>query len=277
MAALATGTIAVALLLVATVYLATRNVETATARWGGGVHMVVYLDEGTPAERAHAIGAALDGLAAVEHVEYVAPEAALERLRGFLGEQDELAAGIEVGMLPASLEVTLGAGIKDVAAAHPIIDRLENTPGVEEVEFLGEWVEQLTTLTVALRRAAWFLLLLVGLACIYIVATTLRLSAQLHRSEAAALDLLGASRGFVRAPIIAEGILQGVMGAMIAAGLLWLMFRATAPAIAEALPAAFGPMGPAFLPVADIALLIGMGAGCGLIGSWLASGRRALA
>ena len=123
----------------------------------------------------------------------------------------------------------------------------------------------------------WPLLLLVGLACIYIVATTLRLSAQLHRGEAAALDLMGASRGFVRAPIIAEGILQGVFGAAIAAGLLWLMFRATAPAIAEALPTAFGPTGPAFLPAVDIVLLIGVGAGCGLIGSWLASGRRALA
>lgn len=275
--ALAIGVIAIALFLVAMVYLAARNIESVTQRWGGGVQMVVYLDQGTSTDRAEGIASVLRGLEAVERVEYVPPTAALDRLRGFLGEHDQLIAGIEPGMLPASLEVTLGEGIKDVAAAHPLIARLESTPGVEEVEFLGEWVEQLTSLTAGLRYAGWFLLGLVALACIYIVATTLGLSLQSRRGEVATLELLGASRPFVRAPLLLEGVMQGALGAGLAVLLLWLLYRGTADALASVLGTAFGAGGPVFLPAGDLVLLIGVGAGLGLVGSWLATGRRALA
>jgi cell division transport system permease protein len=277
--ALATGAISVALLLVGGVYLAARNVELATARWGRGVQMVVYLEEGISAERAERIGGALLDVPAVEKVEQVSPEAAFERLRGALGDHDEIIAGIEVGMLPASIEVTLREGVSDVVAGHSMVERLQATPGVEEVEFLGGWVSRLTALTVALRYAFWFLFALVGLACAYTIAATLRLSMQARdrEVESETFELLGASGRFVRGPMVVEGALQGAAGAVAAAGLLWLLFRATSDAIGMALASSIGAVEPVFLSVSDVAILIAVGAAFGFVGSWMASGRRAFA
>jgi len=276
-AAFATGAIAVALMLVGAVYLAARNVESATSKWGHGVQMVVYLEEGVTEERAALIAQALVVVPAVEKVEHVSSEVALERLQSSLGEHDELVAGIEEGMLPASLEVTLREGLKEVANAHPLVARLRATAGVEEVEFLGEWVDKLTALNASLRYAGWFVFALVALACIYTVATTLRLSVQTREREMQTLELLGASAPFVRVPLIVEGALQGAAGAAAAAGLLWLLFRSTSEAIRHALASSIGAIEPTFLVASEIAIFVAVGAAFGLVGSWMATGRRAMA
>jgi cell division transport system permease protein len=275
--ALAVGAIAVALMLLGTVRLASRNVDSSTAHWRSGVQMIVYLEDGTDGARARQIQSALEQLDAVASTEYVAKEQALDRLRASLGEHDELASGVEPAMLPASIEVSLVAGVKDVAAAHPVIKRLENVRGVEEVEFLGEWVDRMTALTGALRYAAWFITMLVGLACCYIVFATLRLSMARRRREVETLELLGATRRYVRAPMILEGALQGAAGALVAVGMLWILFRFTAGEVSTTLDQVFGGVEIIFLPASDVALVVGVGAAFGVLGSWLATGQRALA
>jgi len=276
-AALVTGSIAVSLFLVGAVYLAARNVESATSKWGHGVQMVVYLEDGVSDERAERIAGALSEVSAVEKVEHVSSAVAFERLQESLGEHEELVNGVEESMLPASLEVTLREGLKEVASVHPMVARLRATEGVEDVEFLGTWVDKLTTLHASLRYAGWFLFVLVGFACIYTVTTTLRSSVQTRHREMETLALLGAPERFVRGPLILEGVLQGAAGAAIAAGVLWLLFRSTSEAIERALASSVGAVDATFLPGPEIAAFVAIGAGFGLIGSWLATGRRAVA
>ena len=60
-----------------------------------------------------------------------------------LGEHRELLAGVETGYLPASLEVQLAEGVRDVAALSPLVARLRSTAGVEEVErSYDAWAER---------------------------------------------------------------------------------------------------------------------------------------
>ncbi len=276
-AALVTGTIAVSLFLVGAVYLAARNVESATGKWGHGVQMVVYLEEGVTDEHAQRIASVLTQVPAVEKVTEVSSKEAFERLQSSLGDHDELIAGVEEGMLPASLEVTLREGLKEVARAHPLVERLRATAGVEEVEFLGDWVDKLTSLNASLRYAGWFLFALVGLVCVYTVTTTLRSSVRARKREMETLALLGASERFVRGPMILEGVLQGAAGAALAAAMLWLLFRSTSEAVERAFANTVGAVDATFLPGAQIVAFVAIGAGFGLLGSWLATGRRAVA
>lgn len=271
------GAVAVGLVLVGVVRLAGSNLESATARWGSGVQMVVYLEDGTPPERVDRIVEALEQLPAVSGTHYVSEDEAMDRLRESLGEQDELVAGIETDMLPASIEISLRDGVRDVAAAHPVVERLENVPGVEEVEFPGAWVDRMTSLSSSLSHAAWFVLLLVAFAAASMVLAALRLTLAGRRREVATLELLGASRRFVRAPMLVEGVLQGVAGAVVSLAVLWTLFRVTSEPVGGALGAAFGEFQVSFLPAADLLGVVALGAALGLVGSWLASGQRAIA
>src|SRR5687767_12158473 len=137
---LSTGAIGVSLLLVGLVGLAAANVSRLIARWDRGVSMIVYLEDDVTPERARAIGEILAQVHAIERVDYIPSDMAHRRLQETLGARHELLDGVEVGFLPASLEVKLAGGVRGVAAASPVIERLRRTAGVEEVEFLGDWV-----------------------------------------------------------------------------------------------------------------------------------------
>lgn len=272
--ALATAAIAAALLLAGVARLAAHNADRLTQRWAGGVHMVVYLDANATDQHAATITDVLMDLPAVERVRYVPREQALEHLREALGERDEIIEGIEVGMLPASLEVTLAEGVKDVAAAHPVVDRLTATAGVEEVEFLGEWVDDLTLFLGGVRGAGSALFVFVTLACIAIIWASMRLGIRRRSREAEIVELCGGTSRFLRGPMMIEGSVVGAVAAGVAALLLWMLFRSIAPGVESTL-SAFGNSELAFLPARDIGIAIAVGTGLGAFGALLAGGRRA--
>lgn len=269
MAAAVTGAIAVAFLLVGLVHLVAHNVEAMTARWGGTTHMVVYMESGATLAQTGHIASVLQRLPAVERVEQVPPEAALDRLRQSLGEHEDLLEGLGQDMLPASIEVTLGAGIKDVVKAHPIIERLEATVGVEEVVFVGDWADKLSVLVAGLRYGVWCFFAFMGCACLYLVATTIRLRAQARRREAEIMSLIGASSRFIRGPLVVEGMLQGALGALVAMCSLWMLFDAGAGAVRATLYEALGSAQVSFMPLGHLACFVAAGAALGLIGSWM--------
>jgi cell division transport system permease protein len=270
--ALAVGAMATSLLLVALLVLCARNVAAATASWGGGVQMIVYLDDTATADRAAAIADALRTSPAIERIDYIPSAAAESRLRESLGAHAELLDGVEAGMFPGSLEIALVPGVRDVAAIHPLIERLGETAGVESVELLDDWVGKLAAVLTAVRLAALLIGIVAALACIYVAQSSLRLALQARRQEHAVARALGASAAFVRGPLLVEGALLGGLGALLAAALLWIVFRAGAVAIEQALAAAFGSFQVTFLPTRDLALLLGAGAVLGGVGGTLAGG-----
>jgi cell division transport system permease protein len=272
---LATGAIAVSLMLVGVVYLAQRNVAKLTGTWGGGVQMVVYLDDDVSPERAREIARILAGVDAVERVDYVPPDVAHARLAESLGERKDLLDGVELGYLPASLEVSLHGGVRDVAAMSPLVDRLRRTPGVEEVEFLSDWVDRLAALLRSLRLAAVALAILVAGACVYVIAGTIKLGVYARKDELEVLKLVGATDRFVKAPLLLEGALQGALGAAAAVGLLFALFKLGAPALERMLEGAVGGVSITFLPGVEAAVVVAAGAAIGVMGSWIAIGRYA--
>ena len=228
--------------------------------------MIVYLEEGTDAEHGEAIATALGSLEAVEDARYVPPDEAMKHLHASLGQHDELLQGIEAGFLPASVEVGLVAGVRDLVSAHPIIERLEATPGVEEVEFLGNWVDDFTAIIGRVQRGGSYLVLIVALLGVFTVAATMRVSATSRASEQRVLSRMGATGVLSRGPTLIEGALQGLLGGVIALLALWLIYRTGAPILASALSISVEFI---FLNGRDLAQLTFFGLSLGIVGGLL--------
>jgi cell division transport system permease protein len=269
----AIGTIAVALMFVCMTRLASENVARLTAGWGRGAHMIVYLEDDLAPARARQIADSLSRLPDVERVEAVESKEAYARLKKSLGDRGELLNGVEETMLPSSLEVTLKEGVPAIARTHPAFEKLSHMQGVEEVELMGDWVERVSALERLLRAAGLLLGLLVGAACLYIVASTIRLGVFARRDEIEILKLVGATDGFIKAPFLVEGICQGVAGAALAMALLYALYRWAAPWVEHTLGSALCAAPISFLPVGEVAIALCIGGTLGLVGSWLAVGR----
>ena len=269
----AVGTIALSLLLVGVVELGALNLSRLAAGWGRGVQMTVYLEDDATPERARQIAGALTKLPGVMAVKNVSAHEAWERLKRAMSERAELLGGVEEGFLPASIEVTLKPGVVEMLRAHPAFEKLRRTAGVEDVELMGDWAGRLRAVQSLVDGAAWAVGLLVFCACLYIVGSTIRLGVFARRDEIEIWKLVGATDGFVKAPFLVEGALQGILGAGLAVTLLYGFYRLAAPRVEAVLGGwlAAGPLGFFTPPQIGIALVAGML--LGLAGSSLALGR----
>jgi cell division transport system permease protein len=104
--------------------------------------------------------------------------------------------------------------------AAALVTQLAALPGVADVRHDREWLARVGTGLDTLRVAAFFLAALMGAAAALTVATVVRLGLHARRDEIEIMDLVGAPMLFIRGPFVAEGLLQGGIGALIALILL---------------------------------------------------------
>ena len=264
----ATTSIALCLLLVGLAVLALVNLEQVTSQWGRGIQVIVYLKAEAPGPRVKALHRLLRERPEVTSVERISSTKALNRLRRSLGSHKEVLNNVERGFLPASLEISLRGD--QPARVSSLVALLSASSLVDEVDYMGDWARRLNSLVTLVNALALALALIVALACLYIVGSTIRLGVHARREEIEILQLVGATHRFIRAPFMIEGALQGLLGACMALGLLYGLFQLGAPQVDSLLTSALAGIDVVFLP--PRMLLIGLGAGglLGLIGSRLA-------
>lgn len=242
----------------------------AAAHPGGGGVMVVYLGDGVDEARADAVVRELRALGGVQRAELVSAADSARRLTRALGSDPALLDGVDLASLPASVEVTLAPGVRDVAALSPRLRALRGAPDVADVvvERGGDAEDaRLADALSTARSVSW-----TGAALFAALAAIIALAAvrvRLDRSprEAAVLELLGAPPGFTTIPIALAGALQGAIAAAIAAVALGAVARRLAASLST-----IELVSPSF---AALAGLVAIGAGVGLVGGCLAGVGRA--
>lgn len=282
---LAIGTMAVCMLLLGTAMLLLQNAQRVAQDLGIDTPVTVYMQPGIEPEAVVALQARVAALPEVAAVEHVTPQMALARLHDGLGQGDsiatvgaseraELLAGLDPNTLPASLEISLAAGVEP-GFADALADRIAAMEGVEQAAALGPWVAQVERMLDTLRWLALGIAALVSLACIAIVWSTIRLGVFARRSEIEILRLVGGTGRFVRGPFVVEGVLQGVLGTGLAIAGLWLGFELIRPFLERGLALMFAAGSLRFFTIIEVGIALGFGAAIGLIGSRAAVARHA--
>jgi len=193
----------------------TSNVQHALNALGDRREVVVYLRDSTkPAER-EALIASLDSLYGA--ATYVSRERAWEEFAKELGGT-ELLEAVGQNPLPASIRLKLRPEFLNFAAMEKLSDTLASQPSVEEVRFGGEWVQRLDSFIATLRFIDLAIGVVVALSVIFVVANTIRLAFIARRETMRIMALLGASNGFIFAPLVLEGVIAAAIAALFAIG-----------------------------------------------------------
>lgn len=268
---IAVATIGVTLLLVGAFALLLRNMQALVDEFGDELRVTAYLEaelDDTAQAEVHARVAAIDG---VERVEAVSAEEALARFQRSAGGASALLEGLDDNPLPASLEIALAPGHQSPDGLRAVVADLEQVVGIEDTSSGRDWVEGYLRAIAVVRGIALVLGAVLALAALLIVANTIRLGVYARRDELEILSLVGASRTFVRTPFLFEGALQGAAGGAVALALLFGLYRLVLPAFALGLELLVGTT-PSFFSGGEVGLLLGCGAGLGLLGSGFALG-----
>jgi cell division transport system permease protein len=264
-AALAVLTITAGLFALGFFLIVNNNVQRVVGRWSESAEMSVYLRDDVTKDQLQAI----DGLVAQSGLpnqrQYLSKTDAVARFREDFPDLAGAADRLERNPFPASIEVRFGTLAQTAA---PLVDalasNLKTAPGVVDVRYDRRWLSRLGSMVSLFRTIGFAIVALLGLAAALTVANVVRLAAYARRDEIEIMQLVGAPFAFIRGPFVAEGILQGGVGALLAIGLLWIVFLAGRGWYGQMALEGFGLTSLVFLPVSVLLILLlgGMGLGC---------------
>jgi cell division transport system permease protein len=202
----------------------------------------------------------------VSSVSYVSEEEALATFKETFADRPEVYEGIDPGVLPASLQIQL----EDPAAADEVAQRLREEYGFtdENLSYPQQTIERLNKVTSAMIWGLYGATILFLISSVLLISNAIRLSIFARRKEIEVMKLVGASDSFVRTPFVFEGLVQGLIGAGLAAlTVVWINFLFVDWA-GDALP--FVPIrGDAVNTILILAVLVVVGVAIGVIGSFL--------
>ena len=263
--------IALAMSVLGGLLLVTWNVERLLARWTTSAEFSVYLRDDATSEQRGVIEAFVDQSGAAAGREYVSKEQALVRFRTEFAELASTAAGIGDNPFPASIEVRMQGTAERDGRADALLKKVATLPGVADIRYDRAWLAKVGAGLDALRRAGGVLALMMALAAAVTVAAVVRLGLHARREEIEIMQLVGASLAFIRGPFVAEGLLQGGIGAVGAVLLLWAGYTVASASWGPQLATALEGVDPQFLPARFCALLVAGGMLVGGAGGFAAS------
>jgi cell division transport system permease protein len=218
--------IATAMLLVSGVALIYVNFRNFAAYWGSQVHMVVYLRDTLTPDRLEALRIDLSQGPETAALEYTSKEQAMQQLRARLGEGARILEGLQTNPLPASFTVTIRDEFRRPELLRQSVERYKQFPEIEEIDYGERWLERFHTLIWILEIGMIGIGGIMGVAVMFIIATTVRLALHSRAEEIEIMQLVGATLWFIKFPFFLEGILQGMLGASLAVGLCYGLFAA---------------------------------------------------
>ncbi len=163
----------------------------------------------------------VEGYPEVSEVNFVSQEEALAIFKDRFKDRPDLYEGIDPSVLQASLQIQL----EDSAAADEVAQRLREEHGFtdDNLSYPQQTIERLNKVTSAIIWGLYGATLLFLVSSVLLISNAIRLSIFARRKEIEVMKLVGASDSFVRTPFVFEGLVQGLIGASLAAlTVVWL-------------------------------------------------------
>jgi len=181
--------------------------------------VTAFLKDETTSSQVDTLKAKLAQTGKVKEAKYISKEEALNIYREQNKNDPLLLEMVTANILPASLEVATN----DLVYLNEIAQTLRVEPAVEEVVFQEDVVKALQQWTLNIRMIGIALISIFGLVSLLVILVIIGMKITLRREEIDILQLLGASRWYIRAPFLLEGMFYGVVGAFMAWGISYLL------------------------------------------------------
>jgi cell division transport system permease protein len=264
---LAVVTICLVFVLAGSFALVFVNVRELIRSQHENVRVMAYLAPGLGKDGQARIARELGRVPGVRSVSFISRDQALEILAAELDGQADLLKGLKSNPLPDAFELVADAREGDSEAMAETATRIQAVPGVTEVNYGQAWLDRFAFFIELSRMIAIALACLLVVASVSITSNTIRLVLYNRRAEIHVMRLVGATEMFIRAPFYMEGALQGLVGSVLALGILFAGYEG----VVKGADTGFflGGFTPSFLPLSVCAPGLLVSAFVGWMGCYL--------
>ena len=201
------------------------NLRAAAGWLQDDIKIMVYLDDRAVAATVAELEQQLHGDRAVSALHFVSKEQALGEFKAQFPSDSHLLEGLGQNPLPASFVVTLSPPFRSPVAIKRWAERIGGLAGVAKVDYNQDWIDALSTVIRSIELVAIGIGLILSAAAVTIIANTIRLTLFARRDEIAILQLIGATKTFIRIPYLLEGAVLGGLGSAISLFMLKTLYE----------------------------------------------------
>ncbi len=261
------ATISACLFLFGLFYSILTNFQYIVKNAQQGVSVSVFFDEGTSDQRMQEIGEMITKRVEVREAQFVSAE---ETWEGFKEEYfGEYADGFTENVLAdyAHYDVYMS----DVSMQPALVTYLESIDGVRKVNQSAVTAQTLTGVNAIISYVTVGIIGILLAVSIFLISNTVTIGISVRKEEIQVMKYIGATDFFVRAPFVIEGMIIGVIGAVIPLAAVYIIYNQAMLYVAERFSymsqlMQFLEAEVVFANLTPVCL--GMGVGIGFIGSF---------
>ena len=238
-----------------------------------GVAVTVLFDDGVDQATIKSIGEQIKAYKGVTKVEYVSAEEAWDEWsKQYFGDtelESEMAEGFKNDN-PLANSSSYSVYVDKIEHQDALVKYIEGLDGVREVNQLKGATQTLSSFNTLLTYISVAIILILLCVAVFLISNTVAIGISIRIEEIGIMKLIGATNFFVRAPFLIEGMIIGLIGAIIPLVLLFVMYKKVIEYVLTKFSmlssvVQFMSVTQVFEVLTPVALILGMG--IGLFGS----------
>ncbi len=230
------ATVAACILIMSFSYCMVSNLQYMLSQLEDDIGIAAFMPSSATAEQVETVKAKIEAIEHVTDVEYVSPDAALEDLKQEL-DADDILAGLEGENNPLSNSFNIS--IDDINNQPPVLESLNamKTAGeLENIKDAHSETEVLVKVNTIITVLGVLVIAILVVISVVIIVNTIKISVFTRKTEINIMKYVGATDWFIRWPFIIEGVLIGLIGALIPMLIAWPAYAQSVNMIYEYFP-----------------------------------------
>ena len=210
--------ISLVLLLVGVASILLLNARSVSDYFKENLQVSVLMKQDVTEEQALAYQSSLSGMPGVKATTFISREQGVEEMAQMLGR--DFLDVFSTAPVPVSIDVNLEAAYVSPDSLEVVKTALSASPLVDEVVYQTSLVEALNANLEKIGLVLGVLIALLLFISFVLIGNMVRLNVFSRRFTIHTMQLVGATRGFIRAPFIGQSAVQGLFAALVAIALL---------------------------------------------------------
>lgn len=194
-------------------YCVVSNLQYMLDQMEDSIGISVFLKGDLTSEDIENMKTTISGLDHVTNVTYISPADALDQLKEQWGANEDIFIGLDDTNNP--LSHSFQVELDQIESQDAVLAELQKIEGVDKVEYGQSLSEMLMSVSNVFQVAGILVMLVLGVISVMIIINTIRISVMNRRVEINIMKYVGATDWFIRWPFIIEGIIIGLIGAIL--------------------------------------------------------------
>ncbi|MCI8771539.1 MAG: ABC transporter permease [Lachnospiraceae bacterium] len=220
----AIGTIATCLFLLGIFYALISNFQNMVYNAESNVGITVFFDEGTTQKQIDWIKEKVLACKTVEKVVYISAEEAWDAFQKEMYSKDDKIEDTFGGDNPLKDSASFEVYLSDVSNQESIIHFIKKLDGVRKVNGSNTMASSLTNFNLLITYVSVSIIVLLLMVSVFLISTAVATGIRVRKDEISIMRYIGATDLFIKIPFMVEGILIGLIGAILPLVLLWFLY-----------------------------------------------------